>query len=622
MSTPSLVGTFDRSLDSTRFLTADELQYLDYRYLGGILETVPGIFIRDHHSVGSYNQLNIRGVDWRGVSVMENGRLLNEPASGIYNLFHFTTEYADRIEIITGPRAFLFGLNSTGGAVNLLTKNYNSNRAFSKINYTEAPYSYQYSDGTFSQNISRKVNFTFGFQHQGTDGRFANSADNAWNMRVKVRYNLSKNFNIILSEYLTSTETQFNGGIDITQTGFTLLAFDPLQATMKSYETFEKVTRHDLDLSLVGTVLGDTTNVSLLTFYYSGSLREYRDADQHTDRFGIPHSNNVFINSDHRSSWMGAVFTQDYHTEWQRFNLGANIELRQIEGSPNLGRRRHSLGSVWVKEELVLDRVFSVAGFGRYDNYLRESGTGIGADATASLLSGLSVYGGISTSKRFPNYQELFWTDSTVSRREPITSERHHTAELGIRVKLDELDFRIAYFHRTIENPILLLPGGSGYVFPGVEFTNGDKIVTNGIEAALQWRIWLLYFEGTGMFITEKEGSGAALERYPKFSANGGVYFWQKLLNGNLDLKIGFKGKVVTGSQGEVFNPEILAYVPNTGLRITTGGSVDGFLIAGLGRAYVHLMWENLTNTRYFQTPYYPVLDRAIKFGIAWQFLD
>ena len=616
MSTPSLVGTYDRSLDSTEFLTKEDLNFLDYRYLGRILETIPGVFVRDQFSIGGYNQLNIRGVDWRGIAVTSNGRLLNEPASGIYNLFHFTTEYADRIEFITGPRAFLYGVNSTGGAVNLVTKNYNSNRALSKLNYTETSYNYQYSDGTFSQNISRKVNFTFGFQHQGTDGRFTSSAHEAWNMRVKLRYNLSKNFNIILSEYLTSTETQLNGGVDIDKTGIPELAFDRIQAVVVNPDAFEKISRHDVDLSLVGTVLGDSTNVSMLTLYYSTNFREYRDK---RNDFNV---NDVRIDSDHRSSWMGALFTQDYHTEWQRFNLGANIELRQIEGSPNIGRRRNSLGNIWAKEEIVLNTTVTLAAFGRYDNYLRQSSISFGNDATVKLLDWLSVYGGLSTSKRFPTYQELFWTDSTVSRAGTITSEEHLTAEVGARLKLNHLDFRIAYFHRTVENPILLQPGGSGFVFPGINFANGSKLITNGVEAKLAWHVWVLYLEGTGTFITQQDDAGTTLARYPKLSANGGLYFWQKLLNGNLDLKIGFKGKYVSASQGEEFNPEVLAYVPGSGRRLGFGSSVDGFLIAGLGNAYVHLMWENLTNARYYITPYFPVLDRAIKFGVSWQFLD
>ncbi len=616
MSTPSLLGTYDRTLDSTRFYTKDDLNFLDYRYLGGILETVPGVFIRDQFSAGAYNQLNIRGADWRTIAVTSNGRLLNDPASGIYNLFHFTTEYADRIEFITGPRAFLYGANSTGGAINLVTKNYNSNRPSSKLNYTETSYKYQYSDGTFSQNISRKINVTLGFQHQGTDGRFVNSAHDAWNIRVKLRYNLSKDFNIILSEYWTGSVTQLNGGIAVDRLQAPAFAFDRILAEVVNADAFEKISRHDLDLSLVGTLLGDSVNVSLLTLYYTANLREYRDEEN------TILSNGVQIDSDHRSAWMGALFRQDFITQWQRFTLGANIERRQIEGSPNIGWRRNTISNLWAKEELLLTDVFTVAGFGRYDNYLGESNLSVGVDATISPLDWLSVNGGVSTSKRFPTYQELFWTDSTVSRSGTISAERHRTAEIGVRVNLPGFDVRASYFHRTVENPILLQAGGSGYIFPGINFMNGDKLITNGVEAKIALQIWVFSLEGTGMFITQQDQAGANLTTYPKFSGSGGIYYRKKLINDNLDLKIGFKARFVSRSTGERFNAEVLAYVPNTGIPIGIGSSVDGFIVAGLGNAYIHLMWENFTSAPYYISPYYPVLDRAVKFGVSWQFLD
>jgi iron complex outermembrane receptor protein len=615
MSTPSLVGTYDRSLDSTRLLTTEDLRWLDYRYLGGILETHPGVYIRDQSSEGQYSQINIRGQDWRSIAITSDGRLLNDPISGIYNLYYFTTEYADRIEIITGPRAFLYGLNSTGGAVNLLTKNYNSNVAFSKINYSETAYEYQYSDGTFTQNISRKVNITFGFQHQSTDGRFPGNAHRAWNMRAKVRYNLSRNFNIILSEYLTNTKTQLNGGVDTLSARF-VSAFDPLTATMRNTDTFEKINRHDVDLSLVGTIFGDTANVSMLTLYYSNSFREYRDAENVT----IP--NGVFIESDHTSSWMGAQLIQNINSKAQRLSFGSTLEIRQIEGSPNLGRRRNVIGSAWVKEELLINEAVTVAGFGRYDRYLEKDYFGLGADATFNLADGVSLFGGLSFSRRLPTYQELYWTDSTVSRLGSITAEKHRQGEIGAHFTLHDLaNVRLAYFHRTVEDAIGLLPFGSGFVFPGILFSNVDKTTTDGIEARIAIRWWLIYLDGVGTFLVQKSG-GNKIISYPKVSANGGIYFWNKILDDKLDLKIGFRGRYTSSQVGFEFNPEVLAYVANRHQDIGLGSSVDAFLIAHIGDAYLHFIWENLTNQQYFATPFYPVRDRAIRIGVSWEFLN
>lgn len=616
MIMPSFVGTLDYSLDSSQYRTQDELHWIDYTSLGGILETVPGVYVRSQSSVGQYDQLNVRGYDWRGVAILTNGRILNDPASGIYNLFHFTTEYADRVEIITGPRAFLYGFNSTAGAVNLVTKNYNSNRPFTKFNYSETAYDYQYSDGTFSQNISRKLNFTFGFQHQGTSGRFANSSHEAWNMRTKLRYGLSKNLTIIVSEYLTSSQTDVNGGVDNSSVGFSD-AFERLRATMRNTDSYEKISRNDMDLCLVGTLFGDSSNVSLLTLYLSQNLREYRDEENRQ----FP--NGVFIQSDHRSSWMGAQLTQNFSTEFQRLNVGANFELRQVEGSPNLGRRRNTIGAAWFKEDLLLNKDVTISGFARYDRYLKKDYIGFGADASLQISSALSLFGGVSLSRRLPDYQELYWTDSTVTRQNPLPAEKHMQTETGAQLNLLSIGtLRVAYFHRTVNDALQLLPYGSAFVFPGVMYSTIGKIATNGIEARLTARIRYLYLEGSSTYLTQKRNDGTSSEAYPSLIANGGIYYWGEVPGTGLNIKVGFKGRFSSSQLGEVFNPEILAYRNNAGQKIGRGGTLDFFLIARIGDAYVHFLWENLTNAQFFSSPYYPVLDRAIRFGVSWEFLN
>ena len=613
MSMPPLVGTLDRALDSANAISAESLNWIDHRYLGDILTTVPGVFIRDQQSVGQYDQINIRGQDWRSVGVMVNGRVMNDPASGIYNLYHLATEYADRIEVVTGPRAFLYGMNSTGGAVNIVTKNYNSNRPFTKLIYSETGYGYQLSDGTFSQNISRKTNVSIGFQAQSIDGRYPNSAHQAWNVRGKLRFNMSKDLNIICSEYFTSTYTDLNGGVDIVTTG-SPLAFIPLQTALKNLDSYEKVTRHDVDVAFVGTFLGDSTNVSTLTCYYSNGLREYRDEENRTA------PNGVFIQSDHRSSTTGAFLTQNFTIGFQKVSFGGNFEVRQIEGSPNIGRVRRAIGSAWGKDEMPFGPL-TVSGFGRYDRYLGSDYAGAGADGILKLSGNISLFGGGSVSHRMPNYVELFWTDSSVTRTGPIQTERHYQIEAGAEAHLQESGtLRVAYFHRTVEHPILLAPYGAHFVFPGIQFVNGDRRSTNGVEASVRLRVWLLYLEGTGTYIVQREAGGTTLEEVPRLTARGGIYFWNTLLQNHLEIKAGFRGKYASSSRGFLFNAEALSYVQNTGSTIGMGSSVDFFLIGHIGDAYVHLMWENLTNVQYYATPYFPATDRTVRFGIAWEF--
>jgi outer membrane cobalamin receptor len=615
MSTPSLVGTLDRTMDSSHYVMRDDIPWIDYEYVGNVLETFPGTYIRNMASAGQYNQINIRGQDWRNVAVLQDGRLMNDPASGIYNLYQYTTEYADRVELITGPRAFLYGLNSTAGAVNILTRNYNSNRPFTKLNFSMSAYGYAATDGTFSQNLSRKLNLTLGFQFQGVDGRFLNSLDEAWNGRAKVRYNVSHDLNIILSEYFTSSKTDLNGGIDVSRS--TELGRNPfsIQAIVMNAESYEKVTRNDVELSVVGTFLKDSTNVTTLNFYYSNNFREYRDEE---NRYSP--SNGIFIMSDHTSSWMGARLSQNFDTELQRFSAGMNIELRQVEGSPTIGRRRNTIGSAWGKEELLLGEFLTIAGYGRIDSYLDNQYGSAGADATLRLGSAVSLFGGASFSHRMPNYMELYWTDSTVTRPQEPVAEYHRALELGAQITgADGNDLRVAYFHRTVQDPIRFVPTSGTYVFPTFSVANGASIATNGMEARLRLRVWMLSIEGIGTYVTQVQGDNT-LRDLPKLSVSGGIYFWNTLLNNHLNLKTGFRGRYQSGQSGELFNPEALAYVPNTGTQIGYGSSVDFFLVAHIADAYVHLIWENLLDTQYYNTPFYPVGDRVLRFGISWEF--
>jgi len=617
---PTRIGTLDEGLDSINFLLAKKINWIEQTSTGDILSTLPGVYVRDQQSPGAYSGVTIRGDDWRSVAFLMNGRLMNEPASGLYNLFYFSPEYLERMETITGVRAFLYGLNATGGAVNLVTKNYLANRPFSKIYFTQGPYNYQFSDGTFAQNITRDFNLSFGFQHQGNDGRFTNSAHDAWNVRTKMRYEPEPGFDIILSEYFTSTKTEMNGGVDV-GSQITSDAFSGLVAPVLNSDTRERVFRHDLDLTLRAHVLGDTTNASTLTFYYSNNRREFRDEARSGPSRPV-------VEADHISSWMGGLFVQTLANQWQALTLRGNAELRQVEGSPTIGRRRNFIGSASAQEEIFLPHGLTIAGFARLDRYLKNSYTGIGGDVRWEFSNNFLMQAGISLSRRLPSYTELYWNGVGPQRTTAIEAEEHRLVEFGVKWKgKGEHKASITYFYKTIENPILLSTTATltsfSASFPPVFIENAGpdaRTMIDGVEGTFRIGIWRLLLEGTLLYQTATtEGINEKL--LPEFSARGGVFFRDKLFQDHLDLKAGLQGRVLTKHLGLTFNPEVLTYAMHNGPTIGPASSVDFLMIAHIGDAYIHLLWQNLLDTKYFLTPYYPVEERSVRFGIAWEFV-
>jgi hypothetical protein len=177
-------------------------------------------------------------------------------------------------------------------------------------------------------------------------------------------------------------------------------------------------------------------------------------------------------------------------------------------------------------------------------------------------------------------------------------------------------------FERRVDSPILLTPMEKQFVFQGYTILNGSQLKTRGIEATLRLKIGFIYAEGTGGWIEQTEEDKGVREVYPKFFGHGGIYFWDTLLEGRLELKTGFRGRYLGSSRGELFNGETLSYVLSDAQSIGSGYSVDFFLTAHIGDAYIYAMWENLSEANYFATPFFPALDRALRIGVSWEFLN
>ena len=147
------VGSIERS--PTYVITDSSINFYDYRYVGDLLATVPGVFIRDLGSPGQHHGITINGLDGRNIAYMSDGVLLNEPFTGVYDPYLYPTENIERVEIITGARAFFYGLNSNGMAVNFVSKSKKAIHASTRIRYQEATYGQGFVDGMFSQDIIR-----------------------------------------------------------------------------------------------------------------------------------------------------------------------------------------------------------------------------------------------------------------------------------------------------------------------------------------------------------------------------------------------------------------------------------------------------------------------------------
>ncbi len=604
------VGTIDRAITSEQILSDTSRDMMDYKNVGDLLLMKQGLFIQDLGSPGQLHGITIQGVDARAIGFASDGVSLNDPFTGVYNFNLYPSENFERIEIISGTRAFLFGLNSTGSVINLVSKNRKAYKPFTRIRYSETIYGNGFFDGMFSQNITRTFNVGGGVQHATYNGRFPNSDEDSWNARIQLRYNVNNRLNFFASEIYNKTELGLNGGVD-TSTQFAL-RFVPLQASMRSTTARENITRHDIQLGTAAELFADTSFITTLTFFHSTNLREYRDADASPSP----------IAQDHWSQWYGARLMQDFQSTLSKTVIGGEIQSRGVIASSVTSQHLETYKNIFGKNEFHLNNIIDFAVYGKLENYLSRSKISYGGDVALSPVSWIKLFGGYSTSYRFPTVQELYWQDTIVSGQSSFVPEEHRLFEGGIRLTdHDETLVELKYFRRVINDVILITPTAKANPFPTLGFIQRNQLTMQGINGTAQVHFGKFYGEGNVQFI-EFANSVGKQSVLPKWCAIGGIYYWNKLFNDNLNLKVGFRGRIFTAYTGNEYNPQAWMYVPSLQPQVNQAGVGDFVLLAHISDAYVHFIWENLLNLPYAITPFYPMTERSVRFGVSWEFTN
>ncbi|TVR99041.1 MAG: TonB-dependent receptor [Rhodospirillales bacterium] len=114
---PATVGS------AVTVITRQELEQKQTRFVSDVLRDVPGLAVSRTGTFGAETAVRIRGAEANHTLVLIDGIKANDPAAG--NTFRFETLLADdieRIEIVRGPQATLFGSNAIGGVINIITR--------------------------------------------------------------------------------------------------------------------------------------------------------------------------------------------------------------------------------------------------------------------------------------------------------------------------------------------------------------------------------------------------------------------------------------------------------------------------------------------------------------------
>ena len=609
-------GFTDRTVQNQ--IKDSSINFTNYQYGGDLLLLHPGFFIREFGGLGHITDILLNGNNISRIQFSNDGIQLNDPWHGKYNLFLYPAENIERIEIVDGTRAFLYGNNSTGGVINFVSKNKRAIKPYSRIRYSESGYGFSIIDGMLSQNLSRNFNITAGVQHIVFGERYANENYDGWNGRLKLRYDIGDRYSIFISEIHNRTNLGLPGGVNIEVTSDSL-RFDNLQATVKNTDAYEKTTRNDLQTGLEIHPFDDSTSISTITLYLTSSLREYRDEENR------PLANGIFIQQNQRSQWSGIRVNNIFKLGSQNISIGAEYQAQRILITPSIREERLTILSIFGKTEIPIYKKFFLSPYAKYHSYSDEKPISYGGDIYFIPNEKFKLYGGYSRSYRFPTILERKGLDTIVSSL--ITDgipEEHHLMEAGTIWKIPNwFNLNIKAFYRTIRNPIGLsskLNNGSGYIYFYERFPR--SCIIKGINAGLSVKLSVILIETNFQYIN-KENEGLIDETIPNWTIYGGIYYTGRLFRDHLELKAGVKINSFDSYKSYEFQEQLIDYLPaNNSYKIKSNSIFDLVILARIGDACFHVILDNLLNTNVVMNNFYPIHARRLRFGVSWEFLD
>lgn len=632
------VGALPGAAGSASVFDANGITWKEYRTLTDVLPAAPGVFVRDMGSPGQDNQVSIDGAGHAGTAFLVDGIGHNDPVTGTFNFAFFPVEAIERLELVTGPRAFLYGANSTGGAVNVISKSFSNNKPFTRIRYSQGSYTYTQTDAMFSQNILPRFNLSFGLSylgygmHKSADlnaGRFPNSDNQAYSFRTKLRYNMSETVNLVFTHWYAQTQTGLFGGINLNTTTDPASVYDDNTAVVVNYDSYEKHSDHHASLAAVYRPLADTSLTATVSLFGSHLLREYRDEE---NRLAL-HTNSLLIADDFASTVVGAHATAEWDTHGNLVSAIAELSHTQYERSVYGAAFTRAARSLSLKDEFTIANTLTLAAFARLENGQERAAENAGGDVTLRLPGTLTLSAGASTSHRHLSIEEAYLergaADSTIQKilgpalllstlsRSSLASDEVHTVtEASLRVRPSEnFSAGITATRRVIDH---------WADRSLIKLYQDHSITVDGISLSLRLRHGDFFLDGDAAYTHHSEvlRNAASIRLYPEWRGQWSFFYRGLLANNNLDLKVGVKGMFVSAFDGELYRVVDGVVNPIVVRQIGNAGTVDFFVIAHIGDAYIHVLWENLTGSQYMLAPFYPMYNRSIRFGVSWEFQD
>lgn len=434
-----------------------------------ILQTQPGIEITNTGGAGKTSGIFMRGTNTSHVLVLVDGVRLNSATTGTTAFENLPVALIDRIEIVRGPAASLYGQDAIGGVIQIFTKKGSGEPQF----YAGLGYG-TYDTKTAEAGVHGSINdtsFAFGISSQNTDGFSALKTNNPnlsdddgySNLSVtgSLSHQISEGHEIGLQLLHSKGQTRIDNSFNISpfSDAFNPAFSDHAELTQQSYSIYtkNKITSNWTSTLRVGE--GDDKSV---TYAAPGTFTS--------------ESPSLFRTKQHQLTWLNdiklpvGVLTIAYDRLEERVKSTTDFEENSRNNDGYFAGYLAELGHHTI-----------------HLNYRSDHNTRFGTNDTGGIAYGYrftdnwrasTSYG---TAFRAPTFNDLYFPGFSNPN---LSAEKSENIEASLRYNKDKTTASITVYQNKIRDLI---------VFTSIP-ENVRKVEIQGVTLAASqaWNSWVL----------------------------------------------------------------------------------------------------------------------------------
>ena len=416
-------------------ITSQEIEDLHVQSVAELLETISSVDIQTRGAHGIQTDVSLRGGNFDQTAILLDGINISNPHTGHYSMdIPISMQDIERIEIIKGPSAIIYGASAFSGGINIITKKKQNNNISLCAEVGEHGFASVESSGTL--NVGNVEN-SLSVGYKTSNGYIENSAYDVFN--ILYRNNI----------YLKNNTLSMN-------IGYNFKDYDA-----NTFYSAKFPNQHDKTSSLLASIKGLFNLGSDFQFLPSAYY------NLHTDEFEL--IKNSGSANYHKSNVAGSNLTFKYYYKNFSLNFGTDIRFEEIlssvlgeetienySGLYNHQNARINF-SFFVQGNYSLERFMATCGLLSFQNTaIKQNLSNIYPSVNLSYRFNKqwNVFASFNTASRLPSFTELYYKDAVHEANPNLKQEKSISYETGITYKNKFINASLLVFYTEGKNMI------------------------------------------------------------------------------------------------------------------------------------------------------------------------